>query len=144
MVVEMVSQVPGFIEMRMSSFFPGQKTKLTNTCPVAWRLPYGESGILDFFLARLAEGNLRQKLHIHALRLIGNSCADTDENRARVVENDGLLAITKHVNDEGIIPFNIPVIYNILVDYGEYFTKIVSSASRLTINSSRSCTNTGF
>lgn len=84
---------------------------------VAWRLPYGNSGILEFFVALLAEGHLRPKLHIHALRLIGNSCADTDENRARVVEKDRLLSITKHVADENLIPFNIPVIYNILVDY---------------------------
>ncbi|KAG5932114.1 hypothetical protein E4U53_001472 [Claviceps sorghi] len=84
---------------------------------VAWRLPYGESGILDFFVALLAEGHLRQKLHIHALRLIGNSCADTNENRARLVDQDRLLSITKHVADESLLPFNVPVIYNVLVDY---------------------------
>ncbi|KAG6003148.1 hypothetical protein E4U21_002302 [Claviceps maximensis] len=84
---------------------------------VAWRLPYGQSGILDFFVALLAEGHLRQKLHIHALRLIGNSCADTNENRARLVDQDRLLSITKHVADESLLPFNVPVIYNILVDY---------------------------
>ncbi|KAG6022470.1 hypothetical protein E4U41_002249 [Claviceps citrina] len=86
---------------------------------VAWRLPYGESGILEFFVALLADGRrLRQTLHIHALRLIGNSCADTNENRARLVDQDRLLSITKHVADESLIPFNIPVLYNILVDYG--------------------------
>ncbi|KHO01612.1 Armadillo-type fold protein [Metarhizium album ARSEF 1941] len=84
---------------------------------VAWRLPYGDSGILDFFLGVLAEGAPRPKLHIHSLRLTGNSCADTDENRARVVQQNRLLSITKHVEDENMIPFNIPVIYNILVDY---------------------------
>lgn len=86
---------------------------------MAWRLPYGDSGILEFFLSILADGDIGQTLHIHALRLIGNSCADTDDNRARVVENDRLLAITRHVTDESLIPFNIPVIYNILVDYGK-------------------------
>ncbi|EFY89206.1 hypothetical protein MAC_04793 [Metarhizium acridum CQMa 102] len=95
----------------------------------AWRLPYGDSGILDFFLGLLAEGGLRQKLRIHSLRLIGNSCADTDENRARVVQDNRLLAITKYVKDEGLIPFNIPVIYNILVDYDP--AQVLASKSRL-------------
>ncbi|KAG5937781.1 hypothetical protein E4U59_004182 [Claviceps monticola] len=84
---------------------------------VAWRLPYGDAGILEFFVALLAEGHLRQKLHIHALRLIGNACADTNENRARLVEQSRLLSVTKHVADESLLPFNIPVLYNILVDY---------------------------
>ncbi|KFG80183.1 hypothetical protein MANI_013169 [Metarhizium anisopliae] len=96
---------------------------------VAWRLPYGDSGILDFFLGLLDEGGLRQKLRIHSLRLIGNSCADTDENRARVVQDSRLLAITRHVKDESIIPFNIPVIYNILVDYDP--AQVLASKSRL-------------
>lgn len=87
---------------------------------MAWRLPFGDSGILGFFLDLLAEGGLRQNLHKHSLRLIGNSCADTDENRARVVENDRLSAITKHLTDQSLLPLNIPVIYNILVDYGKY------------------------
>ncbi|GAO16646.1 uncharacterized protein UV8b_00791 [Ustilaginoidea virens] len=84
---------------------------------VSWRLPYGDSGILDFFIALLSQGPLGPKLHIHALRLIGNSCADTDENRARVVDKEQLLAIIPHLKNESLIPFHIPVIYNILVDY---------------------------
>ncbi|KZZ99423.1 Armadillo-type fold protein [Moelleriella libera RCEF 2490] len=82
-----------------------------------WRLPYGDSGILDFFLGLLAESSLRQKLHVHALRLIGNCCADTNENRARVVRDDRLALITRHLDNEDLMPFNVPVIYNILVDY---------------------------
>ncbi len=42
-----------------------------------WRLPIGESGLLSFFLGILSTEGLRQSLSIHALRLIGNSCADT-------------------------------------------------------------------
>ncbi|KAG6080431.1 hypothetical protein E4U15_003307 [Claviceps sp. LM218 group G6] len=84
---------------------------------VAWRLPYGDAGILEFFVALLAEGHLRQELHIHALRLIGNACADTNENRARLVEQSRLLSVTKHVADESLLSFNIPVLYNVLVDY---------------------------
>ena len=86
---------------------------------VDWRIPYGDSGLLDFFLGLLGEGGLRQKLHIHSLRLIGNACADTDKNRALVLENDRLSSITQHVREESLLPYNVPVIYNILVDYGK-------------------------
>ncbi|KFA67619.1 hypothetical protein S40285_04938 [Stachybotrys chlorohalonatus IBT 40285] len=85
----------------------------------AWRLPFGDSGILNFFLQQIAMGGMRQGLHIHALRIIGNSCADTDENRARVVEGDFLAPIIRDLDMESLIPFSIPVLFNILVDYGE-------------------------
>jgi hypothetical protein len=42
-----------------------------------WRIPMGESGILNSFLAILATEGVRQPFMIHVLRLIGNSCADT-------------------------------------------------------------------
>ncbi len=42
-----------------------------------WRLPLGESGVLDFFIGLLAREDLRQPLKVQALRIIGNSCADT-------------------------------------------------------------------
>lgn len=45
----------------------------------SWRIPIGESGLLDFFLGILAVDGLRQSLKIHTLRLIGNSCADEGE-----------------------------------------------------------------
>ncbi|KFA55876.1 hypothetical protein S40293_06931 [Stachybotrys chartarum IBT 40293] len=83
----------------------------------AWRLPFGDSGILDFFLQQITMGGMRQGLHIHALRIIGNSCADTDENRARVVEGDFLAPIIRDLDMESLIPFSIPVLFNILVDY---------------------------
>lgn len=44
---------------------------------VSWRIPIGDSGLLDFFLGVLSVDGLRQALKIHVLRLIGNSCADT-------------------------------------------------------------------
>lgn len=52
--------------------------------------------------------------------MTGNSCADTDANRARVVEGKHLVAIVHRLQDESLIPFTIPVLYNILVDYGEF------------------------
>ncbi|KAM4062772.1 hypothetical protein HRG_007591 [Hirsutella rhossiliensis] len=96
---------------------------------VAWRLPLGESGILDFFLTVLAEDNLRQGLQIHALRLVGNSCADTDQNRARVVAADRLSSVSRHLQDEALLLFTVPVLYNILVDYEP--AQLLASRSRL-------------
>ena len=79
----------------------------------------GDSGLLGFFLGILAVDDLRQGLYVHTLRLIGNSCADTDENRARVVQGDNLPTIIRLLRDMSLIPFTIPVLFNILVDYGK-------------------------
>ncbi|KAH6605954.1 armadillo-type fold domain-containing [Trichoderma cornu-damae] len=84
---------------------------------VAWRVPFGDSGILEFFLRVLARGRLKQGLQIHILRLVGNSCADTDENRARVIQGNHLVVIIDHLQHETLIPFTIPVLFNIMVDY---------------------------
>lgn len=44
----------------------------------SWRLPYGQSGILDFFLRLIASSEITDnELLLHSLRLSGNSCADT-------------------------------------------------------------------
>ncbi|KAL7910865.1 hypothetical protein GGI35DRAFT_327272 [Trichoderma velutinum] len=84
---------------------------------VAWRAPFGDSGILEFFLRVLAGNQLREGLKIHILRLVGNSCADTDENRARLLQGNHLVTVINHLQDESLIPFTIPVLFNILVDY---------------------------
>ncbi|PNY26395.1 Uncharacterized protein TCAP_03676 [Tolypocladium capitatum] len=98
-------------------------------CPFAWRLPFGESGILEFFLGVLTEDGLSQGLRVHSLRLVGNSCADTDENRARVVQDNRLASVTRHLQNESLIPFTIPVLYNILVDFEP--AQLLASQSRL-------------
>ncbi|KAF3761649.1 ARM repeat-containing protein, partial [Cryphonectria parasitica EP155] len=82
-----------------------------------WRSPIGASGILNFFLGILPTPGLRPLLRSHALRLIGNSCADTDENRARVVDSGRIHAIIELLYDDSLLPFVIPVLYNVLVDY---------------------------
>ncbi|CZR61224.1 uncharacterized protein PAC_11120 [Phialocephala subalpina] len=82
-----------------------------------WRIPIGESGILNFFLEIFSGHALRHALRIHILRVIGNSCADTDENRARVVESNYLPSIILQLQDTSLIPFAIPVLYNICIDY---------------------------
>ncbi|KAH8903641.1 hypothetical protein BR93DRAFT_918402 [Coniochaeta sp. PMI_546] len=83
----------------------------------SWRVPLGDSGLLNFFLSILHVEGLRQHLLIHALRLIGNSCADTDENRARVVQSKQMTSIVKLSSDDSLLPFVIPVVYNVCVDY---------------------------
>ena len=44
----------------------------------SWRVPLGESGIVDFVtMSLVGEDWVETELRIHCLRLIGNSCADT-------------------------------------------------------------------
>jgi hypothetical protein len=76
---------------------------------------------------------------IHVLRLIGNSCADTgtvicvvfkalslsanelaDENREIVVSKNYLPSIIALINETPLLPFVIPVLFNICVDYGTF------------------------
>lgn len=40
-------------------------------------MPFGEIGILDFFIGVVSANNIQHDLLLHSLRLIGNSCADT-------------------------------------------------------------------
>ncbi|KAG9248402.1 armadillo-type protein [Calycina marina] len=82
-----------------------------------WRLPMGESGVLNFFLEILSAHELRHTLKIQALRLMGNSCADTDENRARVVSSNYLPSLISQLRTTLLLPFVIPVLYNICIDY---------------------------
>ncbi|ROW03312.1 hypothetical protein VSDG_01559 [Cytospora chrysosperma] len=51
-----------------------------------WRSPIGASGILNFFLGILPTPGLRPLLRSHALRLIGNSCADTEPVQLQACE----------------------------------------------------------
>ncbi|EFQ34523.1 GTP binding protein [Colletotrichum graminicola M1.001] len=98
----------------------------------SWRLPLGDSGILDFFLSIIVSSShdLRPALQRHMLRLIGNSCADTDENRERVVASNALPAIIRFLGDDAALPFAVPVLYNVLVDYEP--AQAQASASSLT------------
>ncbi|KAK1981834.1 GTP binding protein [Colletotrichum cereale] len=98
----------------------------------SWRLPLGDSGILTFFLSIIISSphGLRPALQRHVLRLIGNSCADTDENRERVVVSAALPAIIGFLGDDAALPFAVPVLYNVLVDYEP--AQAQASASSLT------------
>ncbi|KAL4932279.1 putative GTP binding protein [Aspergillus undulatus] len=84
----------------------------------AFRLAYGQVGILSFFLRLIASREVTDSsLILHCLRLIGNSCADTDENRATVVNDNYTFAILRHLLRPGLIQVVIPVIYNLCIDY---------------------------
>lgn len=110
---------------------------------VAWRLPYGDSGVFQFFLYILSFDDLRQTLKVHSLRIVGNSCADTDENRVRLVESNQLTNVTRHVDNENLIPFTIPVTFNILVDHGE-IVDLFFLTEREADKKFRTCTATGL
>ncbi|KAL7622606.1 hypothetical protein AAE478_008117 [Parahypoxylon ruwenzoriense] len=84
----------------------------------SWRTPLGASGLLDFFLSLIDTDGLRSSLATHTLRIIGNSCADRDENRRRVIESGCLPKIVALLNVHSLLlPFVIPVLFNICVDY---------------------------
>ncbi|RYP20319.1 hypothetical protein DL765_002882 [Monosporascus sp. GIB2] len=44
----------------------------------SWRIPLGESQLLDFFIGIVGTEGLTRPLTVHTLRIIGNSCADTE------------------------------------------------------------------
>ncbi|TRX89187.1 hypothetical protein FHL15_009885 [Xylaria flabelliformis] len=86
------------------------------------RIPLGQSGLLEFFCSVVStQGLPRASLVVQCLRIIGNSSADTDENRARVVASGCLpavVALLKNDDDE-VLAFVIPVLFNICVDYAD-------------------------
>ena len=58
-------------------------TTCTKLSTAVWRTPFGEAGILDFFLNLIAADNVPEDLLVQALRLIGNACGDNGMNRPR-------------------------------------------------------------
>ncbi|KAJ5806978.1 hypothetical protein N7474_010570 [Penicillium riverlandense] len=84
----------------------------------SWRAPYGQSGILKFFLEVIASTDeIGTDLLLHSLRLVGNSCADTDENREIVVKDNYTLAILRYFLNPALVFVAIPVLYNICMDF---------------------------
>ncbi|PYI31412.1 ubiquinone biosynthesis protein [Aspergillus indologenus CBS 114.80] len=83
-----------------------------------WRILYGQAGILDFFLRLVASKEaIEDELLLHSLRLVGNSCADTNENREILVKNNYTSAIIRHLANPKLIQVAIPVLYNICIDF---------------------------
>ncbi|CAG8905767.1 unnamed protein product [Penicillium nalgiovense] len=94
----------------------------------SWRAPFGQSGVLKFFLDVVAlKGDVDTSLLLHSLRVIGNSCADTDENREIVVKGNYTLAIIRYFLDPDLIFVAIPVIYNICMDYKPAHAQIAAN-----------------
>ncbi|KAA8650050.1 putative GTP binding protein [Aspergillus tanneri] len=94
----------------------------------SWRLPFGQTGILNFFLELVAsKGNVDTTLLLHSLRLIGNCCADTDENRMAVVKDNYTAAILQHLLNSGLIQVVVPVIYNLCVDFEPAQTQLAAN-----------------
>ncbi|KAI9820212.1 MAG: hypothetical protein M1827_005834 [Pycnora praestabilis] len=84
---------------------------------VEWRRPFGEAGVLEFFLGVVATESVAQDVLLHSLRLIGNTCADTDENRQRVSSQSWFPSLIRQLRDSTLVYVAVPVIYNICVDY---------------------------
>ncbi|KAJ4400224.1 hypothetical protein N0V85_005817 [Neurospora sp. IMI 360204] len=81
------------------------------------RDPLRESGILDFVLKLLPTEELNLSLKRQCLRVLGNGCADCDENRAKLVESGQLRTVIRLLNDRSLLPLLLPVLYNVIVDY---------------------------
>lgn len=77
----------------------------------------GDAGILDFFLGLLDAKEVQDSLITHMLRLIGNSCADTDENRERVVFRRSIPSIINQLQNTLLLSFVINVLFNVCLDY---------------------------
>ncbi|KAI1775977.1 ARM repeat-containing protein [Hypoxylon cercidicola] len=82
-----------------------------------WRIPLGKSGLLDLFLNLVKGDDQDVAVAAHALRVIGNTCADQDENRQRVVESGCLPRLVAMLGHDTLVRFAVPVLFNICVDY---------------------------
>ncbi|GAQ43091.1 GTP-binding protein [Aspergillus niger] len=92
-----------------------------------WRISYGKTGVFDFFLQLIAsKETIDNRVILHALRLVGNSCADTNENRETVVEHNYTAAIVQHSSNPELIQVVIPVLYNICIDFGPAQTQLAA------------------
>ncbi|KAL8687686.1 MAG: hypothetical protein Q9218_006210 [Villophora microphyllina] len=80
----------------------------------SWRLPFGQSTILEFFL-RLITLEKDENLLAPSLRLIGN--AEPDVNREQAISPVYLPSLIDQVKEGRLSDIAIPVIYNICNDY---------------------------
>ncbi|MCJ1450268.1 hypothetical protein MMC28_000597 [Mycoblastus sanguinarius] len=80
------------------------------------RISFGREGILDFYLDLLFD----KEQHIwtaDALRLVANTCAEVDENRARALAKPILPFLIKRLGYHGQADSAIVLIYNLCFDY---------------------------
>ncbi|KAL5606519.1 hypothetical protein BROUX41_002922 [Berkeleyomyces rouxiae] len=102
--------------------------KVADSCrQPSWREPAGASGFLEFMLSHINEPATPTALKVQILRLTGNSCAERDDNRARVVDGAFIPVLVSQFSNPDVMRFVVPVLYNICVDY-EPAQKAVSEA----------------
>lgn len=84
MAAEIVSDIhmifPSLESNDLCAYIPHQKNQANLSSVAKWRIPIGQSGLLHIFLQIIATEGVEHTLMTHALRLIGNSCADTGES----------------------------------------------------------------
>lgn len=62
----------------VSQFQPSIHPAIIDSRSASWRVPFGQSGVLMFFLDVLSsKDEVESSLLLHSLRVVGNSCADT-------------------------------------------------------------------
>ncbi|XMA10118.1 hypothetical protein WAI453_002909 [Rhynchosporium graminicola] len=82
-----------------------------------WRLPIGDSGTLEFFLEILPFCDNRRDLRLQSLRLIGNACADVDQNRTRLLSRNTVPCVIQYLKDPFLSTVAVVVLYNVCVDF---------------------------
>ncbi|KAI2617854.1 ARM repeat-containing protein [Hypoxylon sp. NC1633] len=116
--IQVLKQVTGVAtELKVTS--PRSLESLAEKVGIAsreelWRIPLGKSGLLDFFLELFLLDDLTPSLANGSLRVIGNSCADQDENRRLVIDSGHLPRLVQMVERD---PVAVPVLFNVCVDY---------------------------
>ncbi|KAI4176382.1 MAG: hypothetical protein LQ343_001121 [Gyalolechia ehrenbergii] len=83
----------------------------------SWRLPFGQSGLLELFLRVSTDPDLEDDVLAPILRLVGNCCIDADLNREIVISPEFIPSIMRHLQSGELVTTAISVIYNICSDY---------------------------
>lgn len=81
-----------------------------------WREPIGESGLLAFCMDTIASSN-DLDVHVQALRLIANTCADRDGNRQRVISHPRLAIILEELSFGPTVYAALTILLNVSLDY---------------------------
>ncbi|KAK4155630.1 hypothetical protein C8A00DRAFT_41815 [Chaetomidium leptoderma] len=87
----------------------------------SWRLPLGDSGILEHVLSCVPlKKEAQHPMNKQALRLVGNACADCDENRARVAGSGALRSFVMDImadpEEDALLLFAIAAALNIYAE----------------------------
>ena len=86
-----------------------------------WRAPLGEAGCIQFALEIMEHAECDSHQRQQATRLLGNVCADHDDNRARLLELKGLprmmAGLTRH--PQSTVELTILALFNVCCDNEE-------------------------